>query len=139
LRLGLERSANGRRESFERKVYARMTNTYFEPGMDTFEKMVESIEHGYYLDHPSNGMEDPKGWGIQLEGFYAEAIINGKLSGQIFTPVIVTGYVPELLQSVSMVGDTLEISGLGFCGKGHKEWVKVTDGGPYLKLKARLA
>ena len=29
MRLGLVRSANGRRESFERKVYARMTNTYF--------------------------------------------------------------------------------------------------------------
>jgi TldD protein len=139
LRLGLERSANGRRESFERKVYARMTNTYFGPGKDRFEKMVESIEDGFYLDQPSNGMEDPKGWGIQLEGYYAEEIKNGRLTGQIFTPIIVTGYVPELLQSISMVGDTLEISGLGFCGKGHKEWVKVTDGGPYLKLKARLA
>jgi TldD protein len=139
VRLNLSRSANGRRESFERKVYARMTNTYFGPGRDTFEKMIGSIEDGFYLDHPSNGMEDPKGWGIQLEGFYAEAIKNGKLTGQIFTPIIVTGYVPEMLQSISMVGHALEISGLGFCGKGHREWVKVTDGGPYLKLRARLA
>ncbi len=139
MRLGLARSANGRRESFERKVYARMTNTYFGPGRDTFERMVGSIEKGFFLDHPSNGMEDPKGWGIQLEGYYAEEIKNGKLTGRIFTPVIITGYVPELLQSISMVGDRVEISGLGMCGKGNKEWVKVTDGGPYLKLKARLA
>ena len=30
------------------------------------------------------------------------------------------------------------IEGNGACGKGHKEWVKVADGGPYLKTKARL-
>jgi TldD protein len=138
-RLNLVRSANGRRESFERKVYARMTNTYFGPGEDTREAMIASIEDGYYLDHPSNGMEDPKGWGIQLEGYYAERIRKGQLTGEIFSPVIITGYVPDLLMSISMVGDRVEISGLGMCGKGHKEWVKVTDGGPSLKLRARLA
>jgi TldD protein len=83
-------------------------------------------------------MEDPKGWGIQLEGFMAREIRNGKLTGKVFSPVIVTGYVPDLLQSIDMVGKHLHISGLGTCGKGHKEWVKVTDGGPYLKLRARL-
>jgi TldD protein len=139
MRLGLVRSANGRRESFERKVYARMTNTYFGPGEDTFENMVNSVENGFFLEHPSNGMEDPKGWGIQLEGYYAEAIKDGKLTGRVFTPVIITGYVPDLLQSITMVGNAVEISGLGMCGKGHKEWVKVTDGGPFLKLQARLA
>jgi TldD protein len=136
--LKLPRTANGRRESFERKVYARMTNTYFGPGGHTPEEMVASIPEGFFLDHPSNGMEDPKGWGIQLEGYYAEAIQDGKLTGEVFSPVIVTGYVPDLLMSITMVGDTVEISGLGMCGKGHKEWVKVTDGGPYLKLRARL-
>ena len=139
MRLGLVRSANGRRESFERKVYARMTNTYFGPGEDTFEAMVNSVENGFFLEHPSNGMEDPKGWGIQLEGYYAEEIKHGRLTGQVFTPVIITGYVPDLLQSITMVGNAVEISGLGMCGKGHKEWVKVTDGGPFLKLQARLA
>ncbi len=138
-RLNLPRSANGRRESFERKVYARMTNTYFGPGEDTREAMIASIDDGYFLDHPSNGMEDPKGWGIQLEGYYAERIRQGRLTGEIFSPVIITGYVPDLLQSISMVGNKMEISGLGMCGKGHKEWVKVTDGGPCLKLRARLA
>jgi len=137
-RLGLKRTANGRRESYERKAYARMTNTFFGAGSDRFEDMVKSIDFGYLVTRPSNGMEDPKGWGIQLEGYLAEEIKGGKLTGKVFTPVIVTGYVPELLSSISMVGDESSIFGLGYCGKGHKEWVKVTDGGPYLKLKARL-
>lgn len=138
LRLSLPRTANGRRESYARKVYARMTNTYFGPGTHSLAEMVADIESGYFLDHPSNGMEDPKGWGIQLEGLYAEEIRQGVLTGKVFSPVIVTGYVPELLQSITMVGPRVEISGLGLCGKGHKEWVKVSDGGPYLRLKARL-
>ncbi|HEY3347505.1 MAG TPA: TldD/PmbA family protein [Nitrospirota bacterium] len=138
-RLGIKRTANGRRESFERKAYARMTNTFFGPGKDSIEEMISSIDFGYLLTRPSNGMEDPKGWGIQLEGYIAEEINGGKLTGKVFTPVIVTGYVPELLKSISMIGRDAKIYGLGYCGKGHKEWVKVTDGGPYLKLKARLA
>jgi len=138
LRLNLRRTANGRRESFTHKVYARMTNTYFGPGRNSFEEMVRNIPYGYFLDHPSNGMEDPKGWGIQLEGYYAEEIRDGRLTGKVYSPVIITGYVPELLKSITMAGDKMEIGGLGMCGKGHKEWVKVTDGGPYLRLKARL-
>jgi TldD protein len=50
-----------------------------------------------------------------------------------------TGFVPDLLKSISMVGNDRYISGLGMCGKGHKEWVKNTTGGPHLKMKARLA
>lgn len=137
-RLGLRRTANGRRESFDHKAYARMTNTYFGAGKDRFENMVKDIEFGYLLERPSNGMEDPKGWGIQLEGYMAREIRNGKLTDRFYSPVIVTGYVPELLMSITMVGDKMKIAGLGMCGKGHKEWVKVTDGGPYLRLKARL-
>ena len=67
-----------------------------------------------------------------------EEIKNGKLTGKVYSPVIVTGFVPDLLNSISMVGKERFIKGLGFCGKGHKEWVKVTDGGPYLKLRAQL-
>ena len=46
---------------------------------------------------------------------------------------------PDLLMSITAVSDQFKISSMGYCGKGHKEWVKVTDGGPHLLLKARLA
>jgi len=137
--LGLPRTANGRRESFARKAYTRMSNTFFGAGDAEFSDMLATLRHGFYLERPSNGMEDPKGWGIQLEGHMASEVVDGKLTGRVFSPVIVTGYVPELLKSITMVGKQREITGLGMCGKGYKEWVKVTDGGPHLRLKARLA
>ncbi len=136
--LGIKRTPNGRRESYKKKVYSRMTNTYFLPGHDTIEDMIASVKSGYFIKRATNGMEDPKGWGIQLEGLYAEKITNGKLTGEVYSPVIITGYVPDVLKSISMMSQEFEINGLGMCGKGHKEWVKVTDGGPYLKLRARL-
>lgn len=138
-RLKINRTPNGRRQSYSHKSYARMTNTFFEKGNTPFEKMIKMVDYGFYIDHTTNGMEDPKGWGIQLEALYAAEIKNGEFTGKVFSPVIVTGYVPDLLMSISAVGDDFKVSSLGYCGKGHKEWVKVTDAGPHLLLKARLA
>jgi TldD protein len=138
-KLGVPRSANGRRESVQRKAYTRMSNTYFGPGKDKHEDLVASLDDGLLVRHARNGMEDPKGWGIQCEAYMAEEIKGGKRTGKVFGPVIITGYVPDLLMSIDGVGDGLEIGGLGMCGKGYKEWVKVTDGGPSLRLTARVA
>ena len=65
-------------------------------------------------------------------------IEHGKLTGKVVAPVIMTGYVPDLLGSISMASRDRRVDGNGACGKGYKEWVKVADGGPYLKMKARL-
>ncbi|MBC7263214.1 MAG: TldD/PmbA family protein [Chloroflexi bacterium] len=135
--LGFPRSANGRRESFARKVYARMSNTFFGRGTTPVSEMVASMERGIYLKHVSSGMEDPKGWGVQLTCHYGEEIANGKPTGRLFHPIGVTGYVPDVLNSISMVGNDFALDG-GNCGKGHKEWVPVSSGGPHLKMKVRL-
>lgn len=136
--LGFEKTGNGRRESYERKAYTRMTNTYFSGGNDEVEDMIASIKYGFLLENASGGMEDPKNWGIQCFVNMAREIKDGKLTGKIFSPVILTGYVPDLLKSISMISKTPELCGTGFCGKGYKEWVKVSDGGPYIKAKIRL-
>ena len=137
-RLGVAPTGNGRRESYERKAYTRMTNTYFQGGGSTPEEMIASIDHGFLLETPSSGMEDPKNWGIQCMVTTAREIRDGRLTGKIYSPIVLTGYVPDLLKSVSMMGRAVELSGSGYCGKGYKEWVKVSDGGPYMKARIRL-
>lgn len=131
-------TGNGRRQSYDHKAYTRMTNTYFEPGTSTLEEMIESIEDGILLQSGASGMEDPKNWGIQCMVNIGREIKNGKLTGKIYSPIILTGYVPDLLKSISMVSNHLVLSGVGFCGKGYKEWVKVSTGGPAIKAKVRL-
>ncbi len=138
MKLGTEPTGNGKRQSFERKAYARMTNTFFTPGNDNLDDMIKSIKHGYLLEKYGSGMEDPKNWGIQVMVTYAREIKDGKLTDKVISPIIVTGYVPDLLNSISMVSNDFKLSGSGACGKGYKEFVKVSAGGPYIKAKARL-
>ncbi|MGM9969063.1 MAG: TldD/PmbA family protein [Anaeroplasma sp.] len=137
--LGTEPTGNGRRESFKRKAYSRMTNTFFEKGTDKLEDMIKSIKHGYFLFETNNGMEDPKNWAIQCTAEYGIEIIDGKLTDNYVSPVVMSGYVPDLLKSISMISDEFELEGAGFCGKGYKEWVRVSSGGAHLKAKVKLS
>lgn len=132
-------TGNGRRESYARKAYTRMTNTYFEPGVSELEDMIASIEYGILLENGSSGMEDPKNWGIQCMVNMGREIKNGKFTGRIFSPVCLSGYVPDLLSSITMISNELHLSGCGYCGKGYKEWVKVSDGGAAIKAKVQLS
>ena len=136
--LNLPATGNGRRESSRRKAYSRMTNTFFEKGRDKLEDMIASIDHGYMLFETNNGMEDPKNWAIQCVAEYGIEIKNGKLTDNWVSPVVMSGYVPDLLKSISMVSDDFKVIGSGSCGKGYKEWVRVSDGGPALKVKVKL-
>ncbi len=137
--LGVKPTGNGRRESFKRKAYTRMTNTFFEGRNDKLEDMIKSVKHGYMLFETNNGMEDPKNWQIQCTAEYGIEIIDGKLTENYVSPVVMSGSVPELLKSITMISGGVEIIGAGMCGKGYKEWVRVTDGGPALKVKVKLA
>lgn len=135
--LGIPRSANGRRQDYTRKAYARMSTTFFGKGSTPVEDLFAQVDDGIYLEKWSSGMEDPKGWGIQVTCHYGEEIKNGKLTGKLFAPVGISGYVPDVLQSVTRVGNDFDIDA-GNCGKGHKEWVPVASGGPHILFKARL-
>ncbi len=131
-------TGNGRRQNYAHKTYTRMTNTFFEGGNDSVEDMIASVSYGFLLDNPTCGMEDPKNWGIQCMVNVAREIKDGKLTGRIFSPIVLSGYVPDLLKSISMMSRTPVLNGSGMCGKGYKEWVKVSDGGPYIKARIRL-
>jgi len=135
--LDIPRSANGRRQDYSRKAYARMSNTYFDAGTSTLDEMLAQVDHGIFLDKWSSGMEDPQGWGIQVTCHYGHEIKGGKITDRVFSPIGISGYVPDVLQSISAVSTGVSLDA-GTCGKGHKESVPVASGGPHLLLKASL-
>lgn len=135
--LEIPRSANGRRQDYSRKAYARMSNTFFSPGTSTLEEMIAQVDHGIFLDKWSSGMEDPQGWGIQVTCHYGHEVKGGKITDRMFAPIGITGYVPDVLQSITAISNELRMDG-GTCGKGHKETVPVASGGPHLLMTARL-
>ncbi len=134
-RASFQRSGNARVESYDHKAFARMSNTYFMLGNDDPQKMLANIEDGFYLHYSTGGMEDPKGWGTQIQGILAERIKQGKLTGELFYEVGMTGFLPTILSNITSVGRELVVPGSGRCGKGHKEWVRVSEGGPHLVIK----
>lgn len=136
-KLGVDRSPNGRRQDFTRKIYPRMTNTFFGKGDMPLKDLIGQVDDGIYIPKVSSGMEDPKGWGIQVSGHYGFEIKNGVLTDKMYAPLGMTGYVPDVLGSISAVSNDFDLSG-GYCGKGTKELVPVTDGGPHLLMKVRL-
>ncbi len=132
-------TGNGRRESYKHKTYTRMTNTFFEKGKSTLDEMIKSVDYGYYIATTENGMEDPKNWGIQCTALYGREIKDGSFTGKIISPVVMSGYVIDLLMSISMISkDNFTIEGSGSCGKGYKEWVRVSDGGASIKAKVKI-
>jgi TldD protein len=135
--LGIPRSANGRRQDFGRKAYARMSNTFFAKGDSSLEDMVAQVDKGVYLDRWSSGMEDPQGWGIQVTCHYGHEIKGGKITDRVFAPIVISGYVPDVLDSVTAVGNQIAFDA-GTCGKGNKELVPVGSGGPHLLFRAPL-
>ena len=138
LALKIPLTGNGRREAFSHKVYARMTNTYFAPGDSSLSAMVAATKKGWLLSRLNAGMEDPRNWGIQLLCMVGREIVDGKFTGRVASPVVCSGYVPDVLSAIDMVSGDFELAGSGYCGKGHKEYVKVSSGGPYLKTRMRL-
>lgn len=71
--LGTVPTGNGRRESYERKAYTRMTNTYFEPGSDKVEDMIASVNTECCLKSPAPAWKTPK-----TGAFSAWSTLQGK-------------------------------------------------------------
>jgi TldD protein len=150
IRLGVPRTANGKRESWANGVYTRQTNTYFSAGDKTLDQLMKQMNEGFLAVHPAGGMEDPKGMGIQVGISYLQEVKGGNLTGRVFKgpaggDIQMTGYTPDVLNSIlgkskveaeSAAPDTARFpfNDPGGCGKYHKELVFAGCGGTYLLL-----
>ena len=134
-KMDVRRTANGKAESFDHKNYARMTNTFFAKGPHNYKDMLKKVKDGFLIKSRGGGMEDPKAWGVQLQGLLAQRIKNGKLLEEYYDDVGITGYLPRILGNIKEVSKEFSIGKVGHCGKGHKEWVPVDSGGSYLRIE----
>ena len=140
---GLKLSANGRLEAYDHPVYARMTNTYFLPmpgekGGMTRDELIADTDAGVLVEQLTSGMEDPLGWGVQLQALRGREIRDGRLTGKLYYQVGLTGYVPDVLSSIDGLTTELSVESGGTCGKGHKENVRTATGGPYVRCRMKL-
>jgi len=129
-------TGNARAQDFSRKVFVRMSNTYIEPGDWKHDELVEDTDNGFYLIRAQTGMEDPLGGNLQIITFKSREIKNGEL-GELHKGVGISGKVLEFLSRVDAVTDDFEMRGSG-CGKGHEDYVPVSSGGPYMRVRKAI-
>ncbi len=129
-------TGNGRRESFLRKLFVRMTNTYVEPGDLTLDEIVEDIDFGVMLVHSVSGMEDPLAGGMELKCKKGYVIEKGHV-GRVVSMLTMTENVPDFIASIDAVGkkDQFDTES-GTCGKGYEDLLPVGDGGVYIRAEA---
>lgn len=92
----------------------RMSNICIEAGSSTFDEMVASIDNGYYLVGAKGGQTSGDQftfgaqWGYRIEG--------GRL-GTMVRDINMSGELFSTLKAISMIGDSVEGSERGGCGK----------------------
>jgi len=111
----------------------RMSNIFIESGESSFDKMVASIEDGYYLVGAKGGQTSGDQftfgaqWGYRIE--------NGRL-GPMVRDINMSGELFSTLEAISMIGNELAFAERGGCGKGGPQQLnrKSGKGAPHIKI-----
>ncbi|MFX1542763.1 MAG: TldD/PmbA family protein [Promethearchaeota archaeon] len=131
--MGVEPTGNGRAQDYNRRIFARMSNTFFEPGEWSIDEMISDTKDGLYIQKPMSGMEDVVGGGVQVSCLKGYVIKNGEKQ-QLVRSNALTGKVLDILATVDAVSKDIQFSG-GTCGKGEEDLVSVTSGGPHMRAE----
>ncbi|MDR4508342.1 MAG: TldD/PmbA family protein [Candidatus Brocadiaceae bacterium] len=126
-------TGNARAISYTCEPIVRMTNTYMEPHTYSFEKMLSEVDNGIYAIGALGGQTNMEMFTFSAEEAYM--IRNGKIQEKV-RDVVLTGNVFETLMNIDAIGNDLNIyGGMGGCGKGGQSPLRVSDGGPHVRIK----
>jgi len=118
--LKMERTGNGRRESFRYIPIPRMTNTFIEKGKDKPEDILASTKSV----NPVTGM-------FNFTCREAYLIEDGKKTAPVKGATLI-GSCLDVISNIDAVGDDLDF-GPGICGKG--QIAEVTAGQPTVRIR----
>ena len=113
----------------------RMTNTYIEPGSDSFEDIISDIRDGLYVLNWYGGMTSMEQF--TFSGGETYAIRNGKIE-ELMRPVLLSGNLFTTLENLDAVGDDLDMNEGGGCGKGSQSPLPVSNGSPHIRIRKCL-
>jgi len=129
--IDMERTGNGRRESFRYIPIPRMTNTFIEKGKDNPEDILASTKKGIYVQSLSGGSVNPTTGVFNFTCREAYLIENGKKTAPVKGATLI-GNCLDIISNVDAVGDDLAF-GPGICGKGQA--AEVSAGQPTVRIR----
>jgi len=129
--LDMERTGNGRRESFRNIPIPRMTNTFIEKGESDPADILASTKKGIYVQSLSGGSVNPVTGVFNFTCREAYLIENGKKTKPIKGATLI-GNCLDVISSIDAVGTDLDF-GPGICGKG--QMAEVDAGQPTVRIR----
>ena len=129
-KLGMTSSGNARSIIADKPI-VRMSNTYLQPGDNTFDELIEDIPDGIYLKGSRGGQVDTGKGIFQFNAGEGYLIKNGEITTPI-RDVSLSGNILETLKNIDAIGNDFELSA-GFCGKDGQT-APVGDGGPHTRI-----
>ncbi len=129
--LKMERTGNGRRESFRYLPIPRMTNTFIDNGKDRPEDIVASTRSGIYVQSLSGGSVNPTTGVFNFTCREAYLIENGRKTTPLKGATLI-GNCTDIISNVDAIGNDLDF-GPGICGKGQS--AEVSCGQPTVRIR----
>jgi TldD protein len=128
---GVTSTGNGRRQSYKDRPIPRMSNTFIDRGEEDPEKIIKSIDKGFFVRKMGGGQVNT------VTGEFVFEVSEGHLieKGQIGEPVrgaTLIGNGPEVLKSIDRVGNDIGFA-IGTCGK-DAQGVPVSDAMPTVRI-----
>jgi len=130
--LGEKPTGNARAINTEFEPIVRMTNTYVDKGDSSFEELVSGIDNGFYIKSLKHGSGLST---FTIAPLRAYSIKSGKIGEPVKISVI-TGNVFETLGDIDGLSKeiTLVSSLMGGCGKMEQYPLRVSFGGPFMRV-----
>jgi len=124
-------TGNARAINYRYPPIVRMTNTYIESGVVSFEDMIADIKEGVYAKNWYGGTTSMEMFTFSAGEAYM--IRNGKLA-EALRPVALTGNVFTTLKNIDAIGNDLDMNQGGGCGKGEQSPLPVANGSPHIRI-----
>ncbi len=129
-KFGMKSSGNARSIISDQPI-VRMSNTYLQPGDNSFEELFEGVDDGIYLKGSRGGQVDTGKGIFQFNAAEGYLIKNSEITTPL-RDVSLSGNILETLKNIDAIGNDFELS-VGFCGKDGQT-APVGDGGPHTRI-----
>jgi TldD protein len=131
LKMGLEPTGSGRRQSYKFAPTSRMRNTYIAAGKSKLEDLIASIDYGIYAKKMGGGSVLPGTGNFNFAVSEGYIIRNGKVQEPVRGATLI-GNGADALLKISMVADNLAMA-QGMCGSVSGS-VPTNVGQPAIKI-----
>jgi TldD protein len=115
-------------EDYRYAPIVRMGTIFIEPGTHSFEELTTMLNDGLYIIDAKGGQTEGENFTFGAQ--YGYVVKNGKV-GEMIRDINISGNLYQTLQDIVAVGNDLELSKIGGCGKGQLN-IRSCSGGPHI-------